>query len=146
MENRNDHLTLHISQQFNAELEDLRNSLLAMGGQVEKQVSEAVESLIQADSNKARAVSEKDMDINFMEISIDEECARILARRQPAASDLRLVIACTKAATDLERIGDEAAKIARFAIKLCEQGEAPRGYTETCLIWPIMFGRWCNMS
>ena len=55
---------------------------------------------------------------------------RGLARRQPAASDLRLVIACSKAATDLERIGDEAAKIARFAIKLCEQGEAPRGYIE----------------
>ncbi len=130
MENRSDHLALHISQQFNADLEDLKNSLLAMGGQVERQVSEAVESLISADSELALKVSEQDVDINFMEISIDEECTRILARRQPAASDLRLVIACSKAATDLERIGDEAAKIARFAIKLCEQGEAPRGYIE----------------
>ena len=130
MENRNDHLSLHISQQFNAELEDLRNNLLAMGGQVEKQVSEAVESLTQADSQLAKAVSDKDTDINHMEIAIDEECARILARRQPAASDLRLVIACSKAANDLERIGDEAAKVARFAIQLCEQGEAPRGAAE----------------
>ena len=65
-----------------------------------------------------------------MEISIDEECVRILARRQPAASDLRLVIAVTKAITDLERIGDEASKIARQAIALNRDGVAPRGYVE----------------
>ncbi len=131
MDSRNNPFAPHISQQFSAELEDLRNNLLAMGGQVEKQVSEAVESLITANSEQAQKVSEQDSDINFMEISIDEECTRILARRQPAATDLRLVIACSKASSDLERIGDEAAKIARFAIKLSEQGEAPRGYIET---------------
>ncbi|WP_422447711.1 MULTISPECIES: phosphate signaling complex protein PhoU [unclassified Endozoicomonas] len=131
MPNQSDLLTHHISQQFNHELEELRNNLLSMGGTVEKQVSDAIESLINADSDLAIVVCEKDTDINFMETSIDQECSRILARRQPAASDLRLVLACTKVATDLERIGDEAAKIARFAIKLSEQGEAPKGYIET---------------
>ena len=131
MEIKTDLLNDHISQQFNAELEDLRNSLLAMGGLVEKQVTDAIEALIEADSDKALEVCEKDTDVNFMEVNIDQECARILARRQPAASDLRLVMACTKTATDLERIGDEATKIARFAIKLSEQGEAPMGYIET---------------
>jgi phosphate transport system protein len=65
-----------------------------------------------------------------MELSIDEECIRILARRQPAASDLRLVIAVTKGITDLERIGDEARKIAEQAIQLSEGGQAPKGYVE----------------
>ena len=131
MDIKNDLLNDHISQQFNAELEELRNSLLAMGGLVEVQVSEAIEALIDADSDRAAIVCENDADVNFMEVSIDQECSRILARRQPAASDLRLVLACTKAATDLERIGDEASKIARFAIKLSEQGESPRGYIES---------------
>ncbi|MGI9280297.1 MAG: phosphate signaling complex protein PhoU [Endozoicomonas sp.] len=131
MDTKSELLSHHISQQFNHELEKLRNNLLSMGGQVEKQVSDAINALISADSEGAVAICEKDKDINFMELAIDEECSRILARRQPAASDLRLVISCSKAATDLERIGDEAAKIARFAISLSEQGEAPKGYIET---------------
>ncbi|WOG28363.1 phosphate signaling complex protein PhoU [Endozoicomonas sp. 8E] len=131
MDTKSELLSHHISQQFNHELEELRNNLLSMGGQVEKQVSDAINALINADSEGAVVVCEKDRDINFMELAIDEECSRILARRQPAASDLRLVISCSKAATDLERIGDEAAKIARFAISLSEQGEAPKGYIET---------------
>ncbi len=134
MDNRSDHLTLHISRQFSTELDDLRNGLLAMGGQVERQILDAVDALVQADSRLAYTVSEKDTKINFMELSIDDECARILVRRNPAAGDLRLVIACTKAATDLERIGDEASKIARFAIELSEEGEAARGYGEINLL------------
>ena len=130
MDTKTDLLSHHISQQFNTELEELRNNLLSMGGQVEKQVTDAIDALINADSEGAISVCEKDTDINAMELTIDEECTRILARRQPAASDLRLVLACTKASTDLERIGDEAAKIARFAISLTEQGEAPKGYIE----------------
>ena len=130
MDIKNELMTDHISQQFNAELEDLRNSVLSMGGMVEKQVCDAVEALMEADSDLALSVCEQDSDVNFMEVSIDQECSRILARRQPAASDLRLVLACSKTASDLERVGDEAAKIARFAIKLSEQGEAPKGYIE----------------
>ena len=73
---------------------------------------------------------EVDEQINQMERNIDEECLRILARRQPAASDLRLIISISKSVIDLERIGDESTKIARRAIQLCEEGESPRGYVE----------------
>ncbi|MCP5325944.1 MAG: phosphate signaling complex protein PhoU [Oceanospirillaceae bacterium] len=122
--------THHISQQFNEELEQVKNSLLEMGGLVERQVGDAIRALVEADSALAQKVVEKDAAINAMEMVIDEECTRIIARRQPAASDLRLVIAVSKAVNDLERIGDESAKVARMAIKLCEEGESPRGYVE----------------
>ena len=122
--------TQHISQQFNAELEELRSHLLAMGGLVEKQVNDAVTALIEADSGLAQQVREIDEQTNLMEHNIDEDCIRILARRQPAASDLRLIISISKSVIDLERIGDEASKIAKRAILLTEEGEAPRGYVE----------------
>jgi len=122
----------HISQQFNSELEQLKNHLLEMGGLVERQVGDAIKALIEADSELAISVRANDKKINQMELDIDEECTRIIARRQPAASDLRLVITASKAVMDLERIGDESAKIARQAIKLCEEGEsgASKGYVE----------------
>jgi phosphate transport system protein len=125
-----DSITHHISQQFNAELEEVRSHLLAMGGLVEKQVNDAVTALIDADSGLAQQVRDVDAQINQMERSIDEECVRILARRQPAASDLRLIISISESVIDLERIGDEATKIAKRAIELCEDGEAPKGYVE----------------
>ena len=125
-----DNLTQHISAQFNAELEEVRSHLLAMGGLVEKQVNDAVTSLIEADSGLAQQVREIDQQINQMERNIDEECLRILARRQPAASDLRLIISISKSVIDLERIGDESTKIAKRAILLSEEGEAPKGYVE----------------
>ncbi|MFC0709584.1 phosphate signaling complex protein PhoU [Azorhizophilus paspali] len=125
-----DNISLHISQQFNEELEGVRSQLLAMGGLVEKQVNDAVTALIEADSGLAAQVREIDSQTNQMERSIDEECMRILARRQPAASDLRLIISISKSVIDLERIGDEATKIAKRAILLCEEGESPRGYVE----------------
>lgn len=125
-----DSLTHHISAQFNAELEEIRSHLLAMGGLVEKQVTDAVNALVDADSGLAQQVREVDAQINQMERDIDEECVRILARRQPAASDLRLIISISKSVIDLERIGDEATKIAKRAIDLCEEGQAPRGYVE----------------
>ncbi|MCC6074909.1 phosphate signaling complex protein PhoU [Pseudomonas sp. GCM10022188] len=125
-----DSLTHHISAQFNAELEEIRSHLLAMGGLVEKQVNDAVTALIDADSGLAQQVREVDDQINQMERDIDEECVRILARRQPAASDLRLIISISKSVIDLERIGDEATKIAKRAIELSEAGEAPKGYVE----------------
>lgn len=122
--------TQHISQQYNVELEEVRSHLLAMGGRVEKQVSDAVRAVIDADAGLARQVRTIDDQIDIMERGIDEECLRILARRQPAASDLRLIISISKSVIDLERIGDEASKIARRAIELTEDGEAPRGYVE----------------
>ena len=120
----------HISGQYNAELEEVRTHFLAMGGLVEKQVSDSINALLDADSALASSVQENDRRINQMESGIDEEIIRILARRQPAASDLRMIIAIGKSITDLERMGDEAAKIARAALSLCEEGESPRGYLE----------------
>jgi phosphate transport system protein len=114
----------HISGQFNAELEAARAHLLEMGGAVEKQVLTAVDALLERDSGDAQSVIERDRSINEMEIAIDDECFRILARRQPAAGDLRLVLAIGKAVSDLERIGDEAGRIARQAITLSEQSAA----------------------
>ncbi len=120
----------HISAQFNAELEAVKNHLLKMGGKVEQQVASAVEALVNMDSGEAARIIALDREVNGMEVSIDDECARILARRQPAASDLRLVLAVAKVITDLERIGDEAAKIARQAIKLSEEGVSPSNFVE----------------
>ena len=122
--------TRHISAQFNEELELVKNRLLEMGGLVEEQLGDAILSLINADSDMARKVIDADKKINIMETDLDEECTGILARRQPAAGDLRLVIAVMRAVNDLERVGDESAKIAKLALKLCEEGEAPKGYVE----------------
>ncbi len=122
--------THHISQQYNIELETIRTHLSEMGGMAQRQVNDAIQALIDADIERAEQVVRADLKVNSMEITIDEECVRILARRQPAASDLRLVIAVTKAITDLERIGDEATKIARQAIAMNKDGLAPRGYIE----------------
>lgn len=120
----------HISAQFNAELEAVKNHLLKMGGRVEQQLAAAVEALLKMDSGEATKIIALDKDVNRMEVKIDDECARILARRQPAASDLRLVLAVSKVTTDLERIGDEAAKIARQAITLSEEGASPSNFIE----------------
>lgn len=121
---------LHISQQFNAELEEAKNHMLEMGGAVEKQLSDALESVANSDSALGLRVRQADDDIDDMEVRIDEECNLIIARRQPAASDLRLVIAIIKTVRDLERIGDESAKIARIAVKLSEEGEFPLHFVE----------------
>ncbi len=123
-------LDQHISKQFNEDLEDIKTSMLEMGGLVEKQVGDAIKALEDADSGLADRVIAAESRIDKMEMDIDETCITLIARRQPAASDLRLVIAVTKTIRDLERIGDEAQKIAKMAIKLSEEGNAPRGYIE----------------
>lgn len=120
----------HISQQFNDELDDIKTRMLEMGGFVERQVAEAIDAIMHADSELAEKVRKGDRTVNLMEVSIDEECALILARRQPAASDLRMVLAISRALQDLERIGDEAKKIAKQAILLIETGHTPRSVIE----------------
>ena len=110
----------HISGQFNNELGTLKNDILAMGGLVESQLSLALNALLEKNTEKALQVIKRDNDVNALELKIDQECARILARRQPAASDLRLVLAVIKINMDLERVGDEAAKIARQAKVIVE--------------------------
>lgn len=120
----------HISERFNTELEGIKNRLLEMGGKVEQQLNESVAALVAGDTGTAEAIINRDHEVNQMEMVIDDECATILARRQPAASDLRLVVTVIKVNTDLERIGDEAAKIARQAVKLAEEGASPTNYVE----------------
>jgi phosphate transport system protein len=109
------HLGHHISQQFNEELEDVRNKVMQMGGIVEEQLGKAIRALVKGDTRLAEEVEANDYRVNRLEVDIDEECTHIVARRQPAASDLRLVMAVIKTITDLERIGDEAKRIARMA-------------------------------
>jgi phosphate transport system protein len=124
----------HISQQFNAELEDIRSKVLAMGGLVEQQIQDAINALVTADVALAEGVVKNDVRINALEVNIDEECARILARRQPAASDLRLIVAVIKTITDLERIGDEAEKVARMAVELASLDRPRNQYHETQML------------
>lgn len=119
----------HISKQFNQELEELRNLVLRMGGMVERQLTDALEAITQSDAELAQKVISGDQPINSLEVDIDEHSVLVLARRQPAASDLRLVIAVLKASTDLERIGDEAQKIARLGLKLAESKYRDFRYT-----------------
>ena len=125
----NDH-NLHISRQFNADLEEVKKHMLEMGGKVEKQFEDACKALFESDSGYGTRVIKQDSIIDSMEVQIDEECNLILARRQPAASDLRLVLAIIKTVRDLERIGDESAKIAKTAVKLSEEGTVPDSVAE----------------
>lgn len=124
------HLDQHISRHFNEELELIRTRMLAMGGKVEQQVGNAVAALLEANSDLARAVIAGEEEIDEFEIEIDEACTTLIARRQPTASDLRMVMSVSKIIRDLERIGDEAKKIAKMALELCEEGSSPHGYVE----------------
>jgi phosphate transport system protein len=120
----------HISAKFNTELESLRGHMLAMGGKVEQQLASALDALLKMDSGEAELVVRRDREVNQMEMAIDDECATIIARRQPTASDLRLVIAIIKVNRDLERIGDEAAKVAKQAVRMSEDAMSPSNCIE----------------
>lgn len=120
----------HISHQFDEDLESLRSKVLNMGGMVEKQVENALIALTHSDSSLAEEVADNDYKVNSMEVAIDEECTQIIARRQPTASDLRLVVTILKTITDLERIGDEAEKIGRHAVKLATVERTPTYFSE----------------
>ncbi|EHT4941108.1 TPA: phosphate signaling complex protein PhoU [Vibrio vulnificus] len=111
------HFGRHISGQFNVELESIRTHVLTMGGLVEQQLSFAMQALHNDDIDLARRVVRDDHKVNAMEVSIDDACTRIIAKRQPTAKDLRLIMAIIKTITDLERIGDVATKMAYVAIE-----------------------------
>lgn len=123
-------LSHHISRRFNEDLEKVRNQVLSMGGFVEEQLSRAVTALVEGDSELGQSVAHDDYKVNRMEVSIDEECSRILATRAPAAGDLRLIVAIIKAITDLERMGDECEKIGYIASRLATQERPVDKYRE----------------
>ncbi|WP_047540798.1 phosphate signaling complex protein PhoU [Methylotenera versatilis] len=111
----------HTSKQYDAELESVRAKVLEMGGLVEQQIVNALEALTKADIKLAKEVMDNDARVNTLEVQIDEDCSHIIARRQPAAGDLRMVMMIVKTITDLERIGDEATKIARTAQRIFDE-------------------------
>lgn len=108
----------HISEQYEIELDHARNKLMEMGGLVEQQLRTACQALTTHDVELAQTVKPSDKKINAIEVALDELCIQIIARRQPAATDLRTLISIMKASTDLERIGDEAERIAKMAIAM----------------------------
>jgi len=105
----------HISKKFDADLEAVRSRVMQMGGLVEEQIELAVEAFTTGNKDLMEQVIADDHRVNAMEVSIDEICSQIIARRQPAAGDLRMIMTVIKTITDLERIGDEAEKIARMS-------------------------------
>jgi phosphate transport system protein len=110
----------HIHHRFDRELESLRNRVVSMGAMVERQVTDALTALKELNPELAEYVIRTDHRVNAQEVGIDEDCTYILARRQPAASDLRMVMAIIKTITDLERIGDESEKIAWVASEITQ--------------------------
>ena len=123
MDNLN--LNKHISGQFNAELEHIRTQVMIMGGMVEQQLTDAITAMHNLDGELAQRVIDGDQKVNMMEVEIDEACVRIIAKRQPTASDLRLVMAIIKTISELERIGDVAEKISRTALEKFGQQHMP---------------------
>jgi len=114
-------MSRHISEQYDLELGAIRDQLMAMGGLVEQQVGDAGLAYVTHDMTLAELVREREKRLNAMEVSLDDQCVAIIARRQPAASDLRNVIGVMKAITDLERVGDEANRVAKMALQILDQ-------------------------
>lgn len=121
---------LHISKRFNRDLAALVNQLLQMGGLVEQQVKLACDALLNTDAAMARQAKEIEDKVDQFDLLLGEACAQMLVLRQPAASDLRMTLAINKCVSDLERMGDEANKIASMALTLAEDGQSPVGYVE----------------
>ncbi|MBV8634077.1 MAG: phosphate signaling complex protein PhoU [Burkholderiaceae bacterium] len=112
----------HSSKQFDQDLEDIRSKVLLMGGLVESQFSDAIGCLRTGNSEQAEQIIKADENVNRLEVTLDDSCSHLIVRRQPAANDLRTIMATIKVITDLERIGDEATKIARAAMNIQGRG------------------------
>ena len=116
----------HLSSQFESDLGQLRTAVLQMGGLVETQIAAAIEAYSSGEVGSVKQIV--DRKVNDLEKAIDDDCAHVIAKRQPAASDLRLVFGITKIVTDLERAGDEAKKIAKGVRRIYEAGQMPSQY------------------
>lgn len=116
----------HLSTQFDAELSGISTRVLEMGGMVESQVAQAIYALVNFSGETANQVMEQEVRVNQMEVEIDGDLSTIIARRQPTARDLRLLIAVSKTIGNLERVGDEAARIARTVQRLVNSGMSNR--------------------
>jgi phosphate transport system protein len=112
----------HLSTQFDSELNAVSSRVMELGGLVESQIRLAIHALSQFSAETANQVIETEDRVNAMEIDIDRELSSIIARRQPTARDLRLLIAISKTTANLERVGDEAEKIARMVKSIIESG------------------------
>ena len=121
--------TIHLSSQFDEDLGRLRSNVLQMGGLVENQVMAAIEAYKNGEMARVKSIIEAEHTVNELEKAIDDDCTHLIARRQPTASDLRLVFGILKIVTDLERIGDEAKKIAKGVRRICEAGQIPADYS-----------------
>lgn len=118
----------HISHKFDEEVEEVTSSVLNMGGLVAQQIERAVKALLTSDKELAQAVIADDVKVNTFDVEIDEMCNRIIVMRQPTATDLRLIMAIIKTTSDLERMGDEAKRIARQAIDITKRGALPEQF------------------
>jgi phosphate transport system protein len=114
----------HTSKEFDKELEVIRSAVLELGGLVEGMVKSAIDGLESADITLLKDVLHREKQVNRMELDIDDRCNHVIARRQPTAYDLRFVLTCMKMVRDLERIGDEAEKMARMALYIHESNSA----------------------
>ena len=123
-------LSTHISHAFNEDLSRIRGLTLEMGHMVEQQIDAAVKALVSGDAYLARKVEVEDYQVDHLEVAIDNECSQVIVRRQPTANDLRYVLAVIKITSDLERIGDEAEKVARMAAHLTEVDRPRDNYLE----------------
>lgn len=119
---------LHLSSQFDDELSQLRSQVLKMGGLVEAQVKNVIDVYTSGEISAVKSIIEADRAINDLEKEIDDHCAHVIAKRQPTASDLRLIMGVSKIVTDLERCGDEAKKIAKGVRRIYEAGQLPQQF------------------
>ena len=133
--------TEHSSKQYELDLEGIRSRVLQMGGMVEKQFFDAMNCFRTLNASEAERIIAADIEVNQMEVALDDVCSHLIVKRQPAANDLRTVMATIKVITDLERIGDEATKIARAAKAIHQRGIVPIAHEDIVKVMAATTGR-----
>ena len=136
----------HSSRQYEQDLEAIRSRVLQMGGLVEKQFFDALACFRLLDAREAERIKAADIEVNQMEVALDDACSHLIVKRQPAANDLRTVMATIKVITDLERIGDEATKIARAAAQMHQRGLVPIAHEDTIRVMAEHAGKLLHES